>query len=157
MINRLNYPNFLLCFAILVIVIALVMQFLFGILPCKLCYYQRIPYYMIIGFGLLRFFINHPLYSRMFLWVCVILFFVSAVLGFYHMGIEYGYFKNILNCVAGNNEVSSVTELKSMLIGKVNIPCEVTGFKFGFSLSGWNFFISLILGFSTLYYIFVKK
>lgn len=139
MISRLNYPNFLLCFAILVVSVALIMQFLFGILPCKLCYYQRIPYYMIIGFGILRFLIKHPLYPKMFLWVCVILFFVSAVLGFYHMGIEYGYFKNILNCVAGNNGVDSVMELKSMLIGKINVPCEVTGFKFVLSLSGWNF------------------
>ena len=71
------------------------------------------------------------------------------------MGIEYGYFENFLNCVSQDNNYNSVGELKSLIVGKINVPCEVNNFKFILSLSGWNFVVSLMVGFSTIYYILV--
>lgn len=151
------YPNFLLLFAIIVIIVAMLFQYMFGILPCRMCYYQRIPYYIIIILGLINILVKRDGYRELYMYSCLILFVLNSVLSFYHMGIEYGYFNNIFNCVSEKNNYHSIAELKSSLVGTINVPCEVVGFKFILSLSGWNFFISLLLGFFTFYYILIVR
>ena len=154
---KINYLNFLLYFSVFVIASVFVIEYVFLILPCKICYYQRIPYYIIICMGLVNLIYKGKYYEILFLWVCVILFITNATLGFYHMGIEYGWFSNIFNCVSNNNQYYSIEELKNDVIGTISVPCEDSKFKFIFTLSGWNFFMSLGLGILSFYYILHGK
>ena len=78
-----------------------------------------------------------------------------AIISFYHAGIEYGFFKNILNCEAGRLIFADVTELKNYLEKRISVSCNEPAFKFIFSLSGWNFIISFSLIIYGLF--FVKK
>ena len=152
--NILKYfPIILSITAISVIAIILIMEHLFNIHPCKLCLYQRIPYYIIIILAGINFAIKQQKFARFFVIGSAILLFSNAILSFYHAGIEYGFFANIVNCQNMVN-ADSVTDLLDQITNKLAIDCAKPAFIFIFSLSGWNFFLSLTLGIFALMHIF---
>jgi disulfide bond formation protein DsbB len=145
-----KYPVISGIFALLAIISVLVMEHGFDLRPCKLCLMQRTPYYLIIVLSAAYF-----LFERGFLVYFIILsFFSGAVISFYHAGIEYGVFTNILTC----DQLLSFDNGKELLLSlkdKISTPCEKPAFKFIFSLSGWNFLFSFLFG--VLGIIFLKR
>ena len=75
-----------------------------------------------------------------------LVFVASAVLAFYHFGIEQGFFKESLACTTENLlEVTTKEELLKQLEEKT-ISCKDVSFRiFGFSLASINTLISIML------------
>ena len=134
----------LLTFISLIIISAFVIEYQLGHKPCSLCIYERIPYFISI-FLILKILLNTN-YQKITLFILFLVFLVSAILGFYHFGIEQGFFSESLICATGNiSENLSKEELLELLESNP-ISCKDISFKMlGFSLATINTIFSIIL------------
>jgi|TARA_Y100000310_G_scaffold236553_1_gene239748 disulfide bond formation protein DsbB len=136
----------LLIFISFILISAFIIEHKLGHQPCKLCLYERIPYFLSVLLIIKIFFIR--IYERGTLLILSLVFIISSCLAFYHFGIEQGFFKESLTCAAGNlSENITKEELLEQLNQNI-ISCKEVSFRiFGFSLASINIFFSLILSF----------
>ena len=134
----------LLIFISFVLISAFIIEHKLGHQPCKLCLYERIPYFLSVLLIIKIFFIR--IYERETLLILSLVFIISTCLAFYHFGIEQGFFKESLACTAGNlSENITKEELLEQLNQNI-ISCKDVSFRiFGFSLAEINTIFSLIL------------
>ena len=134
----------LLIFIFFILVSAFIIEHRLGHQPCKLCLYERIPYFLSVFLIIKIFFIST--YERGTLLILSLIFIISACLAFYHFGIEQGFFKESLACTAGNlSESITKKELLEQLSQNI-ISCKDVSFRvFGLSLAAINTIFSLIL------------
>ena len=135
---------FILAIITLTIISALIIQYWLGHDPCKLCLYERIPYFLSMLLIIKIIFIKK--YERVILLILFLVFMSSTALAFYHFGIEQGFFSESLACTTGDlSKTLSKEELLEQL--KQNrISCKDVSFRIlGFSLAAINTIFSLIL------------
>jgi len=134
----------ILVFASLVLVSAFVIEYRLEHKPCKLCLYQRIPYFLSILLIIKMFFINK--YERATLLMLFFIFMSSTALAFYHYGIEQGFFSESIACATGDlSETLSKEDLLEQLKQK-SINCKDVSFRIlGLSIAAINTIFSLIL------------
>ena len=128
----------------LTIISALIIQYWLGHDPCKLCLYERIPYFLSMLLIIKIIFIKK--YERIILLILFLVFMSSTTLAFYHFGIEQGFFSESLACTTGDlSKTLSKEELLEQL--KQNrISCKDVSFRIlGFSLAAINTIFSLVL------------
>ena len=128
----------------LTIMSALIIQYWLGHDPCKLCLYERIPYFISMPLLIKIIFIKK--YERIILLILFLVFMSSTTLAFYHFGIEQGFFSESLACTTGDlSKTLSKEELLEQL--KQNrISCKDVSFRIlGFSLAAINTIFSLVL------------
>ncbi len=137
-----RYPFFLCAFfALVALAAALVSQYVFGLHPCQLCLYQRVPYVaiavlaLVAGFGMRA----ACTVRGMFLLIAA-LFLVDAGIATYHAGVEWGYFKGLEECSAGELPAgASLEEVRRQLMEAPVVSCKDVMFRFlGISMAGWN-------------------
>ena len=134
----------LLVFIASILVSALIIEHQLGHVPCKLCLYERIPYFLSMLLIIKIIFIKK--YEKVTLLMLFLVFVSSAALAFYHYGIEQGFFSESLACTTGDlSKTLSKEELLEQL-KQNSISCKEVGFRlFGFSLAAINTTFSLIL------------
>ena len=128
----------------LTIISALIIQYWLGHDPCKLCLYERIPYFLSMLLIIKIIFIKK--YEKVILLILFLVFMSSTALAFYHFGIEQGFFSESLACTTGDlSKTLSKEELLEQL--KQNgISCKDVSFRIlGFSLAAINTIFSLVL------------
>ena len=134
----------ILVFTSLVLVSAFIIEHRLGHEPCKLCLYERIPYFLSMLLIIKILFIKK--YEKITLLILSLVFISSAVLAFYHFGIEQGFFSESLACVT---EDLSRTLSKEQLLEQLkqnNISCKDVSFRIlGLSLAAINTIFSLVL------------
>ncbi len=123
---------------------ALIIQYWLGHEPCKLCLYQRIPYFLSILLIIKILFIKK--YEKITLLILFLVFMSSTTLAFYHFGIEQGFFNESLACTTGDlSKILSKEELLEQL-KQQNISCKDVSFRIlGLSLAAINTIFSLVL------------
>ena len=128
----------------LTIISALIIQYWLGHEPCKLCLYERIPYFLSMLLIVKILFIKK--YEKITLLILSLVFISSAALAFYHFGIEQGFFSESLTCVTGDlSKALSKEELLEQL-KQNSISCKDVSFRIlGLSLAAINTIFSLIL------------
>ena len=134
---------FILAIISLTIISALIIQYWLGHQPCKLCIYERIPYFLSIL--LLIKILLFKKYEKITLFILFLIFTASAVLAFYHFGIEQGFFSESFVCKAGDTGTLSKEQLLEQL-NKNSISCKDVSFRvLGLSLATINTILSIIL------------
>jgi disulfide bond formation protein DsbB len=125
---------------------ALIFEHAFGYVPCKLCLIQRNPYYVAIPLGLAAALLP-PRYTRAGLWLLTLIFVISAGLGAYHSGVEWGFFAGPSDCGGGSGAgAGNVGDFLNQLQSTRVVSCTEAAWRFlGLSLAGWNVLISLAL------------
>ena len=129
---------------------AFVIEYGLGHKPCKLCLYQRYPYYLSIVLLTSIFVLKKNV--KIHLLVLSVVSLLGSIVAFYHFGIEQGFFKESVVCETKNlNQILSKEDILKEL--KQNtISCKEVTFRFlGLSLASINTIFSLILS-----YIFFK-
>tara|TARA_B100001175_G_C19177690_1_gene480533 strand:+ start:155 stop:634 length:480 start_codon:yes stop_codon:yes gene_type:complete len=118
--------------------------------PCKLCIYQRIPYFAGIFFCLLGLFYKNKI---VFLYLVIFTFFISFILSGYHVGIENEIFQEFPGCTSNKMDLIEKEEILNSL-NKLSLSCKNVNFKlFGFTLATLNVFTSFfIIIFSLIIY-----
>ena len=140
--------NILLIFLLFIIsaslIAAFIIQYGLGHQPCKLCIYERIPY--ILSIFLILEIIFFKKNEKTTLILLSLIFIISAILAFYHFGIEQGFFTESFMCESAN---FSETLTKDQLLEQLKqnpISCKDVSFRFlGLSLASINVIFSLVL------------
>ena len=135
-----------LVFSSLVLVSAFIIEHRLGHEPCKLCLYERIPYFLSMLLIIKILFIKK--YERVTLLILFLVFISSTTLAFYHFGIEQGFFSESLVCTTGDlSKTLSKAELLQQL-KQNSISCKDVSFRIlGLSLTAINTIFSLVLSF----------
>ena len=128
----------------LAIISALIIQYWLGHEPCKLCLYQRIPYFLAILLIIKIFFFKK--YEKITLLILSLIFIGSAALAFYHFGIEQGFFNESLECTAPDLSKTLSKGQLMELLKQNSVSCKDVIFKIlGLSLAAINTIFSLFL------------
>ena len=128
----------------LTITSALIIQYWLGHEPCKLCLYQRIPYFLAILLIIKMFFFKK--YEKITLLILILIFVSSTALAFYHFGIEQGFFSESLACTAPDLSKTLSKEQLLEQLKQNNISCKDVSFRIlGLSLAAINTIFSLVL------------
>ena len=132
------------------IVTAYFIEFGLGHKPCKLCIYQRFPYFISIFLILNILLVKKYIKPTLLLLSLVSL--SGSLLAFYHFGIEQGCFNESFVCESNNlNQDLSKKEILEQL-SRNTISCKNVTFSiFGLSLASINTIFSL-----ALFYIFIR-
>ena len=134
----------ILIFISFVLVSAFVIEYGFNHQPCKLCLYERIPYFLSILLIAKIFLIKG--YEKVTLLLLSSIFIISFILAFYHFGIEQGFFKESLVCVVENLSENLTKEDLLEELSQNSISCKDVGFNiFGISLAAINTIFSIAL------------
>ena len=145
MFNKKIILNCVLGFSIISLIIAYFIQYILGHKPCNLCLIERIPYIAAIILISLFFMVNK--FERFILGTLIIFFIFGAVVSFYHVGIEQGFFSESLVCdLRTSNSNLSKENLLQELENRTIVSCKDVTFRFlGLSLATINTVISIIL------------
>ena len=123
---------------------ALIIQYWLGHEPCKLCLYERVPYFLsiLLLIKILLFKKN----EKITLLILSLVFVSSSTLAFYHFGIEQGFFSESLVCKA--EDFSKILSKEQLLeqLKQSSISCKDVSFRIlGLSLAAINTVFSLFL------------
>ena len=136
--------NGVLAFSILSLSIAYFIQYILGHKPCNLCLIERIPYLSAIILVALIFIVKR--FEKIFSGIILIFFIFGAIISFYHVGIEQGFFSESLVCNLGNSGADLSKEQLLKQLENAPISCKEVTFRFlGLSLATINTIISIIL------------
>ncbi|WP_274630264.1 disulfide bond formation protein B [Arvimicrobium flavum] len=130
---------------------ALGFQHIGGYIPCKLCYEQRMPYYVGAPLMLLAFVSSTlrwpPLLTRGLLFVGGLLMTYGLYLGVFHSGVEWGWWPGPTDCgIAVEGPSGSGNGVLDMLNDVMPPSCDEAALRIlGLSMAGWNAVASLIL------------
>ncbi|MEP0941663.1 MAG: disulfide bond formation protein B [Rhizobiaceae bacterium] len=123
---------------------ALGFEHLGGYAPCAMCLEQRVPYYWgipLMAVGLASaLFAGPALLTRGLLAVVMVCLLITAGLGIYHSGVEWGFFEAPVSCGAGLSATSSDASnlLESLSTAKPPSCDDAAGRFLGLSFAGWN-------------------
>ncbi len=113
-----------------------------GYKPCKLCLYERIPYFFSIILILNILFIKK--FTKITLLILCLTFVGSTILAFYHFGIEQGFFDESFLCKDSLENLSKNELLKELQ--KINLSCKDVDFRIlGLSIATINAIFSFCL------------
>jgi disulfide bond formation protein DsbB len=118
---------------------ALFSQYVGGLYPCEMCYWQRWPHAAAILLAIGAYLsASNSGRSRALVMLAALAVALSGAIGVFHAGVEIGWWEGITQCTA-----TGATSLQDIL----NIPlvrCDQVQWDFlGVSMAGWNAIISL--------------
>ena len=140
MLNSKLIFNLILIFSIFSISFALFLEFVLDYMPCRLCVYQRVPYYLIILTGLINIF-NKKYFSYVYL-IFALLIFAELLTSGFHSLTTFGII-NYTGCES-TSLPSDITQLKNALLNdSLVVDCSNANLKYlGIPLSLYNFLFS---------------
>ncbi len=123
---------------------ALGSQYVGGLHPCEMCYWQRWPHGAAIVLALLAFTAPATLQrSRTLTLLAALAIAVSGAIGVYHAGVEAKIFEGFTQCTATGRGLSTADLLKQISRAPL-VRCDEVQFRFlGISMAGWNAILSL--------------
>ncbi|MDT9598172.1 disulfide bond formation protein B [Sphingosinicella rhizophila] len=117
-------------------------QYLGGLHPCEMCYWQRWAHFAALAFALLSF---APMADkgRSLVWLAALSILASGMIGTYHAGVEAGIFEGFTQCTAAPRG-ESVEDLLANVLDTPIIRCDEVQWSFlGLSMAGWNAIVSI--------------
>ncbi|UWI83038.1 disulfide bond formation protein B [Wolbachia endosymbiont of Howardula sp.] len=137
------HTNILFLFSsIISLITAYIIEYIFNILPCTLCIYQRMIYYIVLSLSILYIIKNY----QVFIYIIYCVYFIGVLISFYHIGIESYWFHNIVGCtdqLADNLSIEQIRE--NFFQNTYSISCNSANYIFNISLATWNFIYLLII------------
>ena len=126
-------------------------QYLGGLTPCEMCWWQRWAHMAALGLALIALVVP----GRALVWLAALAIAVSGGIGFYHAGVELHYFPGITQCTSTITSGMSSDDILKQIMNAPLVRCDDIQWSFlGISMAGWNAILSLgsallILWFST--------
>lgn len=112
-----------------------------GLLPCKLCIWQRWPHALIILVAVLGLV---SLRASLVLVLIAGLALTNVSLSFYHIGVEQQLWQGPASCSGALDSGLSSSDMLDLLLATPVIRCDEIAWSFlGISMAGWNMLFSL--------------
>ncbi len=146
-------PLVVLLLAVFALGTAFVAQYVFHLLPCVLCIYERWAYGAALAGGLLGLIVaDNAGARRAALWLGVLGFLAVTAISVYHVGVEQGWWTGSTECSgAGIQQGMSRDDLRNAILGAPKVACtDVAWDLWGISLAGFNVIFSPIFAGITL-------
>ncbi len=118
---------------------ALLSEYVGGLYPCEMCWWQRYPHgaAILLALAALASPIEAPR-TRPLVLLAALAIAVSGAIGVYHAGVEYGLWEGITTCTT--NGANSLEDIMSVPLVRCD---QVQWSLLGISLAGWNAIVSL--------------
>ena len=127
----------------LIIILAYIVEIFAKVPPCELCIYQRIPYFLVVFFGVIFFILKK---EKVFLLLALILFTVNFLLSFFHSLVERGLVNYSSSCTSNNNNFEDIESLRQSLENTPIAKCDEIIFSvMGLSLANINLIVLTLL------------
>ena len=123
-------------------------QYLGGLVPCEMCWWQRYAHMAALALALLAFLVR----GRALVWLAALAIAVSGAIGFYHAGVELHYFKGFTQCTSPVAAGGSTDDFLKAIMNAPLVRCDDIQWSFlGISMAGWNAILSLGCALSILW------
>ena len=123
----------------------------FGLEPCPLCLYQRVPFTAAGILALLA--LAGPLGGRaesVVIFLCGLIFLIGSGLAFYHVGVEQHWWASAACSGTMPGELTLADIQKALTTGEPK-ACDIVDWQlFGISMAGYNIVYSLALAIACL-------
>ncbi len=120
--------------------------------PCKMCIWQRWPHAFAIVLGGFAYLSG----NRFLALLCAVIVLLGALVGFYHAGVEQGWFEGPSTCTSAPIGELTTEQLLAQIQAAPLVRCDEIAWSFlGFSMAAWNGIISL--GLATLWAVSVRR
>lgn len=118
---------------------ALGSQYIGGLYPCEMCYWQRWPHgaAILLALGAIVSPIGAPR-TRPLVLLAALAIAISGAIGVFHAGVELEYWEGITRCTA-----TGATSLEDIMKVPLVRCDQVQWSLFGISMAGWNAIFSL--------------
>jgi len=117
---------------------AYVSQYVFGLFPCEMCWWQRYAHFAALGFAALAFGLPR---QRAPIVLAALAIGVSALIGGFHAGVEYHWWEGVTHCAS--TAASGGDDPLAAIMNAPLIRCDVAQWTLlGVSLAGFNFLLS---------------
>jgi len=121
---------------------AYISQFGFGLEPCILCLYQRIPYALVALLGFVG--MMHPHLIKSIMVFAAVVFACGAAIAAYHFGVEKHWWASAMGCTGGASKPFTTQDLMQSMQKKQPKACDAVDWTlFGVSMAGWNVLFSI--------------
>lgn len=112
-------------------------QYGFGLYPCEMCWWQRYPHFVALGFAVIG--LARP-GQKVWTALAALAILASGLIGAFHAGVEYNWWEGITGCAtvaqAGGDPLEAI-------LNAPIVRCDVAPWTlFGISLAGYNFLVS---------------
>ena len=124
---------------------AYISEYVFGLYPCEMCWWQRYPHFLAL---ILVLFSAVAPPKRLWIALAGVAILVSGGIGAFHAGVEYGWWEGLTAC--SSVAVDGGDPLDAIMNAPLVRCDEVQWSLFGVSLAGWNFLISTVGGIAVL-------
>ena len=115
---------------------ALGSQYIGGLYPCEMCYWQRWPHSAAILFAGIAFLM--PAKARLLTALAALAIAVSGAIGVFHAGVELGWWEGLTRCTTGGP--LSLDDLMKVPLVRCD---QIQWSLLGISMAGWNAILSL--------------
>ena len=123
-------------------------QYLGGLTPCEMCWWQRWAHMAALGLALIALVVP----GRPLVWLAALAIAVSGGIGFYHAGVELHYFPGLTRCTSTITSGMSSDDILKQIMNAPLVRCDDIQWSFlGISMAGWNAILSLSAAFAILW------
>ena len=151
------FINTVLFLSIFSLLFVFILQYEYGVLPCKICIWQRWPHIFNIFIALII--ISSSSIPNYIMVLGIINMFLAFILALYHYGLEQNLWDNVFSC-SGEikfNGLSTEEILKNLNNSPIK-TCEIEAWNFlNLSLTGWNMILTIFISFTWLLLIYYQK
>jgi disulfide bond formation protein DsbB len=118
-------------------------QWLGGLPPCEMCWWQRYPHFTAIALALIAFAAKgQPRISAIFTALAGLAIAISGGIGVFHAGVEYHWWQGLTAC--STTPVGSGADILSQIMAAPVTRCDTAPWSLlGISLAGYNALLSL--------------
>ena len=121
---------------------ALAFQFLGGLPPCKLCYWQRYPHVAAVLIGAVALAVP----GRVLPLLGAVAALATSGMGIYHTGVEKGWWQGPTSCTSGSVTGMSADDLMDQIMSAPLVRCDDIAWELlGLSMASWNALLALVL------------
>jgi len=122
---------------------AIFSQYVMGLHPCEMCYWQRWPHWAALAFALLGLMTRKESWSDILIYIAAIAIAISGLIGGFHAGVEYGWWEGVTSCAIPISGGSTENMMDAIMNAPL-IRCDKAPWTmFGISLAGYNFLVSV--------------
>jgi disulfide bond formation protein DsbB len=129
---------------------AFISQYAYGLQPCILCVYQRIPYALVIFFAVLGIGLGRASVrpAKFFLGLVSITFLANSVIAAYHTGVERKWWPSFLEGCTIPKMEGNITDVLAQIEASPIVRCDEIPWTdpfFGLSMANYNVLFCLVL------------
>ena len=119
-------------------------QYIGGLPPCEMCWWQRWPHFAALPFALGAFLLPGDGLRRILVALAALAVLVSGLIGGFHAGVEYGWWEGLTRCATAMPAGNTTDDVLNSIMAAPLVRCDTAPWSmFGISLAGYNFLLSL--------------